>query len=229
MSWSAIHRLYYPPLSLAGLPAIIKTARSRLNFVNKTFITLQHSSSKPNLNNRPDGTYYDLFPKTFALGPPPTGTFNIDLVALRQEFLKLQAQAHPDRHANTSKESAGHESTLINEAFAVLKSPLSRAQYLLSLRQSNIKEEEINRSIAESDILSKVMNIRERIDAARSCSIATLGKLKNEIEQNVKQSETQVAKAFDNDDLQAAKRQTIFLQYWMSVKSSFDELEFPLR
>ncbi|AEO54472.1 hypothetical protein MYCTH_2297084 [Thermothelomyces thermophilus ATCC 42464] len=43
-------------------------------------------------------TYYALFPETLPDGPPPKGKFAIDLRALRNEFLRLQAASHPDFH-----------------------------------------------------------------------------------------------------------------------------------
>jgi molecular chaperone HscB len=61
--------------------------------------TLQRESLTPQ-------THFDLFPKTIPNGPPPTGTFDIDLAQLKKEFLQLQAKAHPDRHAGPDKARA---------------------------------------------------------------------------------------------------------------------------
>ncbi|OAA64334.1 Co-chaperone Hsc20 [Niveomyces insectorum RCEF 264] len=46
--------------------------------------------------------FYALFPKTLPQGPPPHGPFDINLRALRTEFLRLQAAAHPDFHHHAS-------------------------------------------------------------------------------------------------------------------------------
>lgn len=106
-------------------------------------------------------SYYTLFPETFPKGPPPEGPFDVDLRALRREFLRLQAVAHPDvagdnkgiRGAGQGRDSgagvggsgggggrssstreAGAASAHINDAYRVLRSPLLRAQYLLHER-----------------------------------------------------------------------------------------------
>ncbi|KAK3366863.1 hypothetical protein B0T24DRAFT_369980 [Lasiosphaeria ovina] len=50
-------------------------------------------------------TYYALFPETLPAGPPPSGPFHIDVRALRREFLRLQAAAHPDFHHHAAKAS----------------------------------------------------------------------------------------------------------------------------
>lgn len=42
--------------------------------------------------------YYALFPQTLPGGAPPDGPFDIDVRALRREFLQLQAASHPDLH-----------------------------------------------------------------------------------------------------------------------------------
>ncbi|KAL1869726.1 hypothetical protein VTK73DRAFT_2934 [Phialemonium thermophilum] len=106
--------------------------------------------------------YYALFPATLTEGAPPKGPFHIDTRALRREFLRLQAAAHPDlqhhqrlggregedsiqdgsssspppsasQRATTTRE-AGAASALLNEAYRTLCSPLLRAQYLLRTR-----------------------------------------------------------------------------------------------
>ncbi len=107
--------------------------------------------------------FYELFPKTLPQGPPPHGPFHINVRTLRDEFLQLQASAHPDFHhsareavddlaaaesSETETESAPaagarHSfararaealSSHINEAYRTLASPLLRAQYLLQQR-----------------------------------------------------------------------------------------------
>ncbi|AEO65495.1 361467dd-8020-4fcf-a965-d01972379fb8 [Thermothielavioides terrestris] len=50
--------------------------------------------------------YYALFPETLPHGPPPAGKFDIDLRALRREFLRLQAASHPDFHHHAAEEAA---------------------------------------------------------------------------------------------------------------------------
>ncbi|MFB9887077.1 Fe-S protein assembly co-chaperone HscB [Balneatrix alpica] len=62
--------------------------------------------------------------------------FEVDLVALSQRYQELQKQLHPDRHAAATDQQRRlslQYTTFVNEAYATLKSPLRRAQYLLEL------------------------------------------------------------------------------------------------
>ncbi|POS85019.1 hypothetical protein EPUL_003999 [Erysiphe pulchra] len=227
MSSSTIHKLHYPCCSLKRTYLAKKTIASWHCYAQIIQFKLNHTSAKPASDKHPLKTYYDLFPKTLALGPPPSGPFRIDVKALHREFLLLQALAHPDRHTNTSKDVAGEESAYINEAFNTLKYPLSRAQYLLSLRDSEIKEEGAENQSLDSQALSEIMEIREQIDEAAPDDFTTLKRLRNENMQSIKECENLIAKAFDDNDLQTAKKQTILLKYWMSIRSYFDDLGIP--
>ncbi|RKF75595.1 J-type co-chaperone JAC1, mitochondrial [Golovinomyces cichoracearum] len=170
-------------------------------------------------------THYDLFPKTLTAGPPPSGPFHIDTRALRREFLQLQALAHPDRHATSSKQTAEQESALINEAYKTLQSPLSRAQYLLSLRNFEIKEWEAGAADVDSELLRQVMETREAIENAAPDDKITLRKLKIENDERIKQSESVLSHEFGSENWQKAKTETIRLKYWMNIKSCLDEFE----
>lgn len=219
-----MRKLHFSRYSLKGTNFAKFTAPSLHSYAQIIQIKLNHTSSKPTSDKHPLKTYYDLFPKTLASGPPPSGTFNIDVKALHREFLLLQALAHPDRHTNTSKDLAGEESAFINEAYNTLKHPLSRAQYLLSLKYSGIKEYETKDQSLDSEALCEIMEIREQIDEATPDDFTTLKRLKNENKQRIKECENSIAKAFSENDLQTARKQTTLLKYWMSISSHFDEI-----
>ena len=60
--------------------------------------------------------------------------FDIDMDELDSKYLNLQYKNHPDSYDNhTQKINTQHYSILLNEAYHALKSPLKRAEYLLSL------------------------------------------------------------------------------------------------
>ncbi len=66
------------------------------------------------------------------LGVPRT--FDLDLRALENAHRRLQAAAHPDRFARASDHERSHSAELsarANVAYAVLKSPLLRARYMV--------------------------------------------------------------------------------------------------
>jgi molecular chaperone HscB len=73
--------------------------------------------------------YFDLFGLDVG--------FSIDRAALDTAFRELQKEYHPDRFAHKSdaeQRKAVQNSAYLNTAYDALKSPLSRAQYLLSLQ-----------------------------------------------------------------------------------------------
>jgi Fe-S protein assembly co-chaperone HscB len=61
---------------------------------------------------------------------------DIDLAALKKQFLNLQQQYHPDKAAD--KDQALIKSSEINQAFKVLSQVDSRAAYLLALKNKII-------------------------------------------------------------------------------------------
>jgi molecular chaperone HscB len=60
--------------------------------------------------------------------------FGIDVKELRNRFLRMQSQWHPDLFANKSAQERQESelvSTSINKAYNALKDPLSRAHHMV--------------------------------------------------------------------------------------------------
>jgi molecular chaperone HscB len=96
-------------------------------------------------------------------------SFDVNLDRLRQRYLHLQKSLHPDRFTHRSKEDQVYSadySGWVNQAYHVLKHPISRATYLLELKGVRVSEDETAR--LDSTFLMKVMSIREAIADARS-------------------------------------------------------------
>lgn len=73
-------------------------------------------------------TYFDWFSQT--------AQFDIDLQALRSEYLDLQKQLHPDKSAGQQDVDQAEVvmlNTRLNDAYDKLKDPVKRAIYLLEL------------------------------------------------------------------------------------------------
>ncbi|KAL9098480.1 MAG: hypothetical protein Q9187_009656, partial [Circinaria calcarea] len=183
-----------------------------------------YSTSTPRREKAPlrPPTYYELFPATLTSGPPPDGPFTIDARELRKEFLKLQAQAHPDRHQGENKARAEGTSALINEAYKTLQNPLLRAQYLLSLRGINVAEDETAR-VEDPELLMQVLEMREDIEAAEE--EADLAPMKEANDTKIEASVKVIEDAFKADDMMAAKEEAVKLRYWINVKESLDGWE----
>ncbi|EAA28897.1 hypothetical protein GE21DRAFT_1652 [Neurospora crassa] len=201
------------------------------------------STSSSSDCNKPIPRYYALFPITLPLGPPPSGPFDIDVRALRREFLRLQAASHPDFHhsanqfdSNSSngnsdesllqRRKAEATSSLINSAYKTLSSPLLRAQYLLKeLYDVDLAGDESTDYQNGSDptLLMTVLEAREQIDEAKT--EADLEPVREENEARIKESEEKLSEAFAKEDVEAATRECVKLRYWMGIREGCNEWE----
>lgn len=196
------------------------------------------SSSSPTPSTIPP--YYALFPETLPDGPPPTGKFPIDLRALRNEFLRLQAASHPDFHhsaSHTSSSSASSTqggggtntksaarlqaeatSSQINAAYKTLSSPLLRAQYLLrELHGVDLEGDEAGSQAApDAELLMTVLEAREVIEEADS--EADLEEVRVVNEGRIEECEQRLGEALERGDVQGAKEEAVRLRYWVNIR-----------
>ncbi|KAJ4326600.1 molecular chaperone [Fusarium piperis] len=176
----------------------------------------------PSSATAPPTTHYHLFPETLPDGPPPAGHFPINTRALRREFLRLQARAHPDMHPAGDKARAEAMSARINEAYKTLANPLLRAQYLLSLRGVDVANDETLK-VEEPGLLMLVLEAREEIEEAESEEDLAEPRAANDV--RIAQSEEVLERAFQHDDIEAAKHEAVRLRYWVNIKESLDNWE----
>ena len=94
-------------------------------------------------------------------------SFDLDLEKLTNEYKNLQSQTHPDKFSGADDASRLHAlqlSSIINDAFDTLKSPLKRAAYLLML--NGIDPEENNQNHLNESFLLQQMEWRDLLDDA---------------------------------------------------------------
>ncbi len=100
--------------------------------------------------------------------------FDVDAATLRERYLQLMREIHPDR---AGEAPAGVElerqrlSARANEAFKTLSSPVLRAEYLLELSggQSAAEDKRV-----PPELLGATLMIREEIEEARAASNSSL-------------------------------------------------------
>ena len=95
--------------------------------------------------------------------------FGIDQTELDRACHALQAEVHPDRHARLSageRRRAMQGALRINEAYATLKEPLTRGQYLLEL--GGVDASAIHGAAMSSEFLVEQMEWREAVEEARA-------------------------------------------------------------
>jgi molecular chaperone HscB len=91
--------------------------------------------------------------------------FQLDGSLLSSTFRDLQRQYHPDNFVSDDAEQlkAVQKASQINDAYRVLKSPLLRAEYLLSLNSVDIRGEQ--QTLQDPMFLMEQMELREELEA----------------------------------------------------------------
>jgi molecular chaperone HscB len=92
----------------------------------------------------------------------------LDLAELDARFRDVQARVHPDKHAHAGESDrrlAMQWATRINEAYQTLKSPLSRARYLLQLMGYDPQVD--SNTAMPAEFLMAQMELREAVSEAR--------------------------------------------------------------
>jgi molecular chaperone HscB len=178
------------------------------------------SGNRPNSSKAPVD-FYTLFPSSIPLGPPPKGPFTIDPRALQREFFSLQQKSHPDTplHVRTAD---GPSSAFINKAYTTLRDPLSRAQYLLSLRGVNVEDDEMLK-IDDQELLMEVLEAQEEIEGAQRED--DLKPLKQVNDERIVKSFGILEEAFAADDLNTAKVEAVRLKYWTNLAETLKNWE----
>lgn len=159
-------------------------------------------------------------------------SFRIDTAKLEQSFRALQAQVHPDKSAHLADSEqllAMQRSTLVNEAYQTLKSPIKRARYLLALNSVDTQEE--TNTAMPVDFLMSQMEWREAVaDAQRLRDVAALDQLESRMKQDTRALETQLAvKIDDEQDYQAAAELVRKLRFMEKlaeeIGSAYDDID----
>lgn len=166
-------------------------------------------------------THYTLFPLTFPAGPPPAGPFKVDLTRLKKEFLQLQSRAHPDLHQGNNKDRAEGISAAINDAYKTLQHPLPRAQYILSLRGTEIADYVDDSS--DQGLIMEVLEVREAIEDAETPE--EIAKLQGLNAERIRDCVERLEEFFAKDDLPGARTEVGRLKYWCSIEEALREWE----
>ncbi|WP_456405387.1 co-chaperone HscB [Thiolapillus sp.] len=176
---------------------------------------------------------FDLSKNHFELFGLPVG-FIVDGSALAERYRDLQRVVHPDRYANGSAQEqrlALQQATRINEAYEILKDPVKRAQYLLSLHGIDMQaEKETTRDTA---FLMEQLQLREELENARQANDPelVLDELMGRISAKIKKLLAQMAIQFEDPcitNLEAAREAVRKMQFLNKLLSEAEALEVEL-
>ncbi|KAJ3271107.1 hypothetical protein HDV01_007044 [Terramyces sp. JEL0728] len=133
----------------------------------------------------------------------------------------MQAQVHPDIFSSKSKlekSISEQQSSEINAAFQILKDPLSRSQYLLSLNGIEIDE---TVKTDDEQFLMEIMDIQEEIEELNEEQVDDYIQQNNDKINGIIDN---IGKAFKSNDLELAKKETIRLKYYYQIRNKLHEM-----
>ena len=153
--------------------------------------------------------YFELF------GLEPN--FFVDQKDLSSKLKRLLQSAHPDRHAQGGSQQqmlAMQKTTRLNDAFAVLKHPVKRAQYLLQIEKDidTTKDHTVN----DPEFLMQQLELREELDnLTEQKDASALMDFADKIETMAEEQETALGELFKQGDwdLEALKVSIYKLQF----------------
>lgn len=161
--------------------------------------------------------YFELF----GLSPQ----YALDQPLLDQTWRALAAKVHPDRYVNAApaeKRVVMQWASTINEAYRVLKTPLSRARYLCEQAGCDLQAESNTRM--DAAFLMRQMEWREQLDEARDASSPSmLASLESDIREAHAQMHDAMLALIDqqHDYEQAAAR----VREWMFIDKLASEVQ----
>jgi molecular chaperone HscB len=174
----------------------------------------------------------DFSKNYFELFGLPVG-FVVDSQALAERYRDLQKVAHPDRFAASGQHSQRlslQHATLINEAYATLRDPLSRARYLLAELGAETAD---NASLDDPGFLMEQMELRERLAGVRASADpqASLGELVDTVHAAIRSLVARLAVQFETptaEQLAAAAQTVQKLQFMRKLQAEAEAIEDEL-
>ena len=155
-------------------------------------------------------------------------SFDVDLSVLPQTYQQLQRLTHPDKFASGSEQEklvAIQKNAQVNDAYSVLKSPLSRAEYLLSLRGIDLQHEQ--QTIKDTAFLMQQMEWREELAeiAGRTDPLSALESLEDEINQTIKNDLTKLKNFLESEGSLAEQNAADIIRQLKFLYKMLSEIE----
>jgi molecular chaperone HscB len=149
--------------------------------------------------------------------------FSLDQEMLAKAYRDIQSQVHPDRfaHAGDAERRASLQwTTRVNEAFQVLKNPVSRARHLLELQGVDVAFE--TNTAMPTEFLMQQMELREKLEEAGDAK--TLDALRKDLLSARNFLQREIARTIDTErDYKGAADLVRKLQFLHRLDEEIDE------
>ena len=170
-----------------------------------------------------DSNFFDVF--------SIPATFQVNLIALADQYRELQARVHPDRVAGGSEQEklqAIQATSFLNEAYETLHSPQRRAAYLLELQGIDVNQ--VDQSDLPPELLMEQIGLREQLEELPrdESALGKLEQLRESIEQRQSGCQTQFAQVIEQGNLTEAKKHYYEMQYFAKLAAEIESLEEDL-
>lgn len=166
--------------------------------------------------------YFDLFDMP--------QSFRLDTAGLDSRYKALQAQWHPDRFAGAGDKQrlkALQHTSLVNDGYDTLRSPLKRAAHLLALQ--GVDAEEHNQAHFGAEFLHGQMLLREQLESLEDAQdMDALETLKRDVEQDRDKLLAEFEQAYLQEDYPAAKQLYNRLQFLFKLLVEIEAVEEKL-
>jgi molecular chaperone HscB len=139
--------------------------------------------------------------------------FDLDAQVIERAFFERSKELHPDRFASapaSERVAALSKSRALNDAYAVLKKPVGRAEYMLERHGVTIGD---NERLDPAEIMA-VLEAREELAEARQADDrAKLESLQSQMQKRRTQALVELDGLFAASDWAGVKRVVISLRY----------------
>ena len=163
--------------------------------------------------------YFEIFSQPVSTEP--------DVNLLKEKNRELQQEVHPDRFANSSdaeKRQAMQITSLVNEAFETLKNPVSRLQYMLTLKGVDMNGE--TDTAMDGVFLMEQMELREEIaDVKRQENpLDVLDEMTSELKTKSANLISDFSQRFENDELDSGREIVRKLQFLNKAQKEINDI-----
>ncbi|GKX63988.1 co-chaperone HscB [Pragia fontium] len=157
--------------------------------------------------------------------------FNVDTSTLSSRYQELQRQYHPDRYATAAESErlkSVQQAATINDAYQTLKDPLRRAEYLLSLHDIDVRNEQ--QTMRDTAFLMEQLELREELDAIerKPDAESVLSAFSQRVEKMTRQRSEQLIQQLDSQNWQTAADTVRKLRFLDKLQQQIEQLEEKL-
>jgi molecular chaperone HscB len=157
--------------------------------------------------------------------------WQLDRDALEDRYLEASRHVHPDRHANaeaSTRRAALEHSAALNEAYAVLRDPVRRAEYLVKLGGIDLDSSDPKTGAPhpEQSFLIEMIEHREQLEQViERGDEDALGELHDEVEAELEGTLDRAIAALQLGDMRAAAAALVHRRYLQRFLSEIDAAE----